>query len=140
MERLRKYDQMSEKQVTKLKNKFLKDEAKRKREGFISKHFKPKDKKAKKVTAEDFKNERAVQKLQHRWRVRRDQKQSAEVLGKMHLSATLAQKYARGRRVRQGLVQSWRGRAQAHSKHLDVMKRDAAAKIIERAARRRRSH
>ena len=83
----------------------------------------------------EFRQRRAVRRLQHRWRLQRDGRRGAEVLTQMHVSATLVQKHSRGGLVRQGLVRSVKGRAKARAVRAERQKRSVAALLIQRRER-----
>ena len=73
---LRQYDAMTEKEVMELKRKFEKDEAMKKKKGVATRLKGKGGGKGRggkgMMTADEFQQERATKKLQHRWRARRD--------------------------------------------------------------------
>lgn len=85
----------------------------------------------------EFRRQRAVERLQRRWRGRRDGRLSAPVLKSLHVAATLIQKHARAREVRRDFGAIVHGRAVARAQHEALVREDFAARVICRQQRNR---
>ena len=85
----------------------------------------------------EFRRQRAVERLQRRWRGRRDGRLSAPVLKSLHAAATLIQKHARAREVRRDFGAIVHGRAVARAQHEALVREDFAARVICRQQRNR---
>lgn len=85
----------------------------------------------------EFRRQRAVERLQRRWRGRRDGRLSAPVLKSLHAAATLIQKHARARAVRRDFVATVHGRAAARAQHEALVREDFAARVICKQQRNR---